>query len=219
MQVTSLSRIYYQHEPSDSIAAGLGLTTGPLHNMALQQQQQQLDAVHPAAVPVDFLRAAAAAAAGSLGFSATASHSTALQQLQPAAADYGSELGQPAQLQVQQQLLGVHPGAQLPSLPAAAAAAQPEVDSVGSGAAVGVATMNTDSVLCSHPDPMLGSAAAYFQQPQQQHDTSYSHAQALPSDTAAVVAAPAAAALGDGIDSCAEAVTPVSAPWTHCMAF
>jgi hypothetical protein len=43
--------------------------------------------------------------------------------------------------------------------------------------------------------------------------------QVRPGPVAAPPAQPAAAAAaGDGTDSCTEAVTPVSAPWTHCMA-
>ncbi|WIA08158.1 hypothetical protein OEZ85_007612 [Tetradesmus obliquus] len=109
--VTSLSTIYYQHEPSDSIAAGLGLNAAPIHSTAPQQQQQQ--------------------------------------QTQ-------SKLAAPVQYAQQQQ----H-----------------------------ISDVRNQSQLL--PGVASGPASA---------------------------AAAAAAAAGDGADSCAEAVTPVSAPWTHCMA-
>uniref|UniRef100_A0A383W1P4 Uncharacterized protein n=1 Tax=Tetradesmus obliquus TaxID=3088 RepID=A0A383W1P4_TETOB len=213
--VTSLSRIYYQHEPSDSIAAGLGLNAAPIHSTAPQQQQQQQIqsklaapvqyAVPSAAADVDINAAAVAAAA--------APHAVCSQ-----------EMLQRAELQLQQHLLGVHPGAQLPAAAAKfkagpqapAAAAHAAAPAAAAACVVGAASV-LDCALLPHPQPVLISAAASVVQQQHISDVR-NQSQLLPGVAAGPASAAAAAAAGDGADSCAEAVTPVSAPWTHCMA-
>jgi hypothetical protein len=127
-----------------------------------------------------------------------------------------------AQLQMQQHMpVPVHPGLQLTSgsvpLEPAAAVAQ-GVTAAGGVAVAGVPVTG----MLPYAQPVLAAGPDYLAQQQQQTISAAGQLQVRPGVVAAPAAQPpaaaAAAAAGDGADSCTEAVTPLSAPWTHCMA-